>query len=120
MEMERMQILKMVQEGKITAEEAAKLMQALDTKTASATSTVSSSKARWLRVRVQEEGRQVVNVNLPMSIVEVALSMGVKFVPQEHLKDIDLNVLLEAIKQGMTGKIVEVDDGNSKVEVIIE
>ncbi|KAF0195359.1 MAG: hypothetical protein FD169_1449 [Bacillota bacterium] len=114
-----MQILKMVQEGKVTAEEAAKLLQAVDAKPANTTST-SSIGARWLRVRVQEAGRQVVNVNLPMTIVEVALSMGVKFIPQEHLKDIDLNALLDAVKQGLTGKIVEVDDGDSKVEIIIE
>lgn len=119
MEMERLQILKMVQEGKINAEEAAKLLQVVDTKPANASS-ASTTGARWLRVRVQEAGRQVVNVNLPMTIVEVALNMGVKFIPQEHLKDIDLASLLEAVKQGLTGKIVEVDDGDSKVEIIVE
>jgi len=119
METERLQILKMVQEGKVSAEEAAKLLQAVDTKPSHTASTTSTG-ARWLRVRVQESGRQVVNVNLPMTIVEVALSMGVKFIPQEHLKDIDLTALLEAVKQGLTGKIVEVDDGDSKVEIIVE
>lgn len=119
MENEKLQILKMVQEGKINADEAAKLLQAVDTKPVNA-AVVGSAGARWLRVRVQEEGRQVVNVNLPMTLVEVALSMGIKFVPQEHLKNIDINALLEAVKQGLTGKIVEIDDGGTKVDITVE
>lgn len=117
MEGEKLQILKMVQEGKVTAEEAAKLLQAVDAKPATVPA---SSGSKWLRIRVQEEGRQMVNVNLPMSLVEVALSMGLKFVPPEQMKDIDVNSILVAIRSGLTGKIVEVDDGNVKVDIIVE
>ncbi|HSL93696.1 MAG TPA: hypothetical protein VK905_03760 [Bacillota bacterium] len=115
---ERMQILQMVQEGKVTAEEAERLLGALDNRT---TSTENKGRqARWLKVRVVEEGQQKVNINLPMSLVEVALGMGMKFVPEDQTKGIDVAALLEAIKQGAMGKIVEIDDEGTKVEIIVE
>jgi hypothetical protein len=115
---ERMQILQMVQEGKVTAEEAERLLGALDNRGASMET--KGKAARWMRVRVVEEGHQKVNINLPMSLVEVALGMGMKFVPEEQMKGIDVASLLEAIKQGAMGKIVEIDDENVKVEIIVE
>lgn len=115
---ERMQILQMVQEGKVTAEEAERLLGALDNR---ATSMETKGKpARWMRVRVVEDGHQKVNINLPMSLVEVALGMGMKFVPEDQMQGIDVAALLEAIKQGAMGKIVEIDDENVKVEIIVE
>ena len=118
---ERMQILQMLQEGKITAEEAERLLSALDVPVSQGAGvTKAGSNNKWLRVRVVEEGRQVVNVNLPMSVVDVALTMGLKFVPNEHLQGIDVESLLQAIRQGVTGKIVEIDEGDTKVEVIVE
>lgn len=118
MENEKLQILKMVQEGKITPEEAARLLQAVDSKPA--VTTTSSGNGKWIRIRVQEHGRQIVNVNLPLSLVEVAISMGLKFVPEEELRGVDVNALMEAIRQGVTGKIVEIDADEHKVEIIVE
>lgn len=118
MEGEKLQILKMVQEGKVTPAEATRLLQALDSKAPVASSPSGSGK--WIRIRVQEQGRQMVNINLPLSLVEVAVSMGLKFVPQEELRGVDVNALMDAIKQGVTGKIVEVDADDHKVEIIVE
>jgi len=82
---ERMQILKMIEEGKISAEEGAKLLQALAGKSEKrrTSSTLAGSEARWLRVRVTDldTGRNTVNVNIPMSLVTVGLKMGARFAP---------------------------------------
>ena len=118
MSSERMQILQMVQEGKVTAEEAERLLGAIDNRTPSSDSR--AKQARWMKVRVVEDGQQKVNINLPMSLVEVALGMGMKFVPEGRLQGIDVASLLEAIKQGALGKIVEIDDDNTQVEIIVE
>ncbi|MBT9176477.1 MAG: hypothetical protein DDT20_00796 [Firmicutes bacterium] len=126
MENERLQILRLVQEGKVTPDEATKLLQALEGK--SAGNVVSTSSGKMLRMRVTESGGTKVNLNLPMSLVEAAMDLVIKFVPEfvpefvhdEKLRGIDLAVVMEAIKQGLTGKIVEVDSEEAKVEISVE
>lgn len=117
-ENERLQILKLVQEGKVTPDEATKLLHALEGK--GGESAVATGSGKLLRIRVTEGGGTKVNVNLPMSLVEAAVAIGVKFVPEEELRGIDINALLEAIRQGVTGKIVEVDSEEAKVEIYVE
>ena len=117
MENEKLQILKMVQEGKVSPEEASKLLQAVGEKPAAPISTDSS---RWMRIKVWEEGKQKVNVNLPMALVEAALSMGLKFVPEEQLKGVDIDMLIQAVRSGFVGKLIEVDDEDTKVEISVE
>ncbi|MBS3986116.1 MAG: hypothetical protein KGZ66_11015 [Selenomonadales bacterium] len=122
MENEKLQILKLVQEGKVTPDEATKLLQALEGKSAdsSADSAVSTGGSKLLRIRVTEAKGTKVNVNVPMSLVEAAVAIGVKFIPEEELRGVDLSAVIEAIKQGVTGKIVEVDSEEAKVEISVE
>jgi hypothetical protein len=123
MESEKLQILKMLQDNKISADEASRLLGAL----AEPQTPTSSGGAKWIRVRVLdlETGKAKVNVNLPIALVDVALNIGMKFFPQEELGQInglDVAQLLDAIKQGAVGKLVEVedDDDGVRVEVIVE
>ncbi|MGI6357980.1 MAG: SHOCT-like domain-containing protein [Bacillota bacterium] len=125
MENERLQILKMVQSGKITAEEASKLLLAVDE--GSMGSTAVASEAKWLKVRVTDlnTGKAKVNVNLPIALLEVGLNIGMKFVPEETISrsgGIDLKELVTAIRKGAIGKLVEVEDDDEgiRVEVIVE
>jgi len=118
MSQEKLQILKMVQEGKITADEALKLLEALggpDTGTG-----MPKTAAQWLRVRVTDSktGRPKVNVNLPIGL----LSVVTKFVKMEDVGGIDLNEIIRQIKEGSRGKIVDVQDEDEgvHVEVVIE
>src|SRR5512136_1698056 len=105
---ERMQILKMVAEKKITAEEGAKLLSALepDKKKESQVVMVGGpSSPRWFRIRVTdlETGKSKVNVNLPMSLVNVGIKMGARFAPD--IEGMDLDEIVSAIKSGAQGKI---------------
>jgi hypothetical protein len=119
---ERMQILKMIEEGKISPEEGAKLLSALGTKSSSPSPPAGGSEARWFRVRVtdSESGRSKVNVNIPMGLVNVGMRMGARFIPEDA--DIDLEELFEQIRSGAHGKIVEVidDETGEHVEIFIE
>jgi len=121
---ERMQILKMVADGKISAEEGAKLLAALETERKRETRPPAEppSAARWFRVRVTdlETGKNKVNVNLPMSLVDVGTRMGARFAPE--LEDLDFKDIIEQIKSGAQGKIVEVEDteGGERVEIYVE
>jgi hypothetical protein len=121
---ERMQILNMVAEGVISADEGAKLLVALEPEKKRETRPTMTGPIapRWFRVRVTdlETGKNKVNVNLPMSLVEVGTRMGARFAPE--LEGMDFNDLVEQIKSGAQGKIIEVEDleDGERVEIYVE
>jgi hypothetical protein len=125
---ERLQILKMLEDSKITVEEAATLLSALENgikKQKIFRQPGVPGDAQWLRVRVTDQvsGKQKVAVNLPITLVDVALKVGSKFAPE--LEEMDNQIVMEAIeaiKSGAQGKIVEVEDDESgdRVEVFVE
>jgi hypothetical protein len=118
---ERMKILRMVQERKITAEEGAKLLAALG-KAEQKQATPAEGESRWLRVRITDlnSGKASVNVNLPLGLVNVGLKMGARFIP--NMEGIHVEELAEALRQGMTGKIIDVvdEEEGQRVEVYVE
>ncbi|MBT9135032.1 MAG: hypothetical protein DDT34_00080 [Firmicutes bacterium] len=116
MESEKFQILKLVQEGKVSAEEGARLLQAVEQRCADGST---STPAKWLRMRVQTDGN-LVSINLPIALLDVAVSMGLKFIPKDELPEIDIPALLTAIKQGATGKVLEVVAEEATVEITVE
>jgi hypothetical protein len=119
---ERMQILKMIEDGTITADEGAKLLAALEEGETKSEQTAPGGQARWMRIRVTDlnTGRAKVNVNLPMGLVSLGVKMGARFAPE--MEDIDLDEVIQAIKDGAQGKIVEVEDeeDNERVQIYIE
>ncbi len=124
---ERMHILKMVENKQITAEDAARLLAALDDKDRKAESPVPppspSTQGRWFHVRVTDlkTGKRKVNVNIPLGLVDVGLKMGAKFAPA-GIEGLDMNQIMVAIKSGGEGKIVDVEDAeeNEHVEIFVE
>ena len=129
---ERIQVLKMVQEGKISAEDAAQLLEEMDgveksstpnTEQAQVTDSMAlGRKPRWLRVRVTDtnSGRPRVNVRLPMSMVSLGLKMGTRFAPE--IEGLQTEELMKIIESGEVGQIVDVmdEDGSEHVEVFLE
>ena len=122
---ERLQILKMIEEGKISAAEGAELLRALDTKgerDPTLEPMKGNSNPRWFRVRVTDvqTGRNKVNVNIPMGLVNVGIKMGARFAPQIEGKE--LNTIMEAVRSGQLGKVIDIvdtDDGE-RVEIFVE
>jgi hypothetical protein len=120
MDDERTRILHMVSEGKVSAEEAAKLMEALHSP--SLPPPASPKTANWLHVRVSDlaTGKNKVNVNLPFSLVRAGIKVGARFSPE--LRGADWEEVVSAIQEGTPGRIVEVEDeeGGEKVEIYVE
>jgi hypothetical protein len=121
---ERMQILRMIEQGKISAAEGADLLRALENtnrKTASEP-LKGSSKPRWFRVRVTdiETGRKKVDVNIPMGLVNVGIKMGAKFAPE--IDGSQYESIMDAIRSGQQGKIVDVfdEEDGEHVEIFVE
>jgi len=116
-----MKILKMIDEGKITAEEGARLLSTLSDsrKTQPKVSLRKSGGARWLRVRVTDmrTGRAKATVNLPLGLVDAGLNIASQYAP-----DIAFDQLLEAINEGAEGKIIDVmdEEDGEHVEIFIE
>jgi DUF4097 and DUF4098 domain-containing protein YvlB len=125
---ERLKILKMIQEGTITAEEGAKLLKALTSSSSRKPTvrrpTVQLGGARWLRVRVTDmaTGKSKVNVNLPLKLVDAGINIAAQFVPEDIELDSIMTAVNEAIGDNMIGKIVDVIDGEDgeHIEVFIE
>ncbi|AXV37593.1 MAG: hypothetical protein KO217_03865 [Methanobacteriaceae archaeon] len=120
---ERMQILEMVEEGKINTKEAMELLDALEGNQEEITP---KKDAKWLKVRVRTmDDNPKVNVNIPISLVDVGLKMAKKFDPklkESGLDKIDLDEIIEAVKNGAEGKIVDVEDeeNQTKVKIYVE
>lgn len=118
---ERLKILKMIEEAKISADEGARLLAAL-AKAERKRAASSAGEGRWLRVRVTDidSGKTAVNVNLPISLVNVGLRMGARFVPE--MEGVSMNELEESIRRGVTGKVIDLVDEQERqrVEVYVE
>ena len=121
---ERMQILKMNEEGKNSPEEGAKLLAALaaGSKTDVSRREPAGGSPKQFRVRVTDlaSGRNKVNINIPMSLVNVGLKMGARFAPD--IEGINFDEIVAAIKSGSQGKIVDVvdDEDGERVEIYVE
>jgi hypothetical protein len=120
---ERMEILKMVQGGQITAEDGAKLLEALQEREEPQPDpgpVDRTKQPRRLRVRVSDlaTGRNKVNIDLPWNLINVGMHMGARFAPEE----IDLEEMMRALQAGTEGKIVDVEDAEDgeRVEIFVE
>jgi hypothetical protein len=112
---ERLQILRMIEGGQITPEEAAKLLDALGEPRKG------EGSPRWFRIRVTDlnTGKSKVNINLPLKLLEVGTKLGAKFAAPA---DLDIEGIVQAIRAGAEGKIVDVEDeeGGERVEIYVE
>ena len=119
---ERLQILKMIETGTISADEGVKLLKALDEASEAEDETTSTRMPKWFRVHVTDlaTGRRKVNVNIPMSLVNVGMRLGARFAPE--LDDMEIGEIMEAIKQGTVGKIIDVEDpeDGERVEIFVD
>lgn len=118
---ERMKILDMIRDKKITAEEGAQLLQALQEGTRRG-DREKGRDPRWLRVRVTDlrTNKAKVNVNLPMSLVNVGVKLGARFIPTDG--EVDIAGILDSIRRGQIGKVFEFEDSNDgeRVEIWVE
>jgi len=122
-------VLRLVAEGRLTADEAGPILDALEERGADreAAETGAASNrddqpdpaanrdpAKTLRVEVTDGGRAVVNLRIPLSLGRAALSQG------PGISAATSDRLLEAITAGIKGPIVDVDEGDDGVRISLE
>jgi SHOCT-like domain len=119
---ERMKILKMIEEGKLSPEEGAQLLSALGRKAAPGISSLVAGGARWLRVRVTDlnTGRSKASVQIPLALMDAGMKIGAHFAPE--IDGVNMDQLMEALRSGMTGKIIDATDDvdGERVEIFVE
>jgi hypothetical protein len=133
------EVLRLVAEGRLTADEAAPILAALDERPAGASagarseppggfgpnpppsggSSGSSSGGqgdgpRTIRIEVSDAGRPVVNVRLPIAVGKLALDR-IPGLPAEHVSRVR-----ELLQSGFRGSVVEVDDDGDGVRIVLE
>lgn len=123
---ERMRILKMIQDGVISAEDGIRLLdsieQSANRESDKRPGEEPSRTARFFRVRVTDTntGKARVNVRLPVSVLSAGMKMGARF--STEIQGLDPNELMSFIREGTIGKIVDVFDekDGEHVEVFLE
>ena len=122
---ERMKILKMIEEGKISADEAAKLLAALSEGRRGPGGTSASRAAgvgHWLRIRVTDiaSGRSKASVQIPLGLIDAGMKIGAHFAPE--VEGVDMSAMMDAIRSGVTGKIIDVtdDEDGEHVEIYVD
>ncbi len=133
-------VLQLVAEGKLTADEAAPILEALDRKSnvgsgassfgpgasfnpgpsfepgpAGETRPGNQPAARYARIEVRENGRRVVDLRIPISLGRFALSR-VPGLSREQIAEVE-----EAVSSGAHGPILEVQDTDGDgVRIVLE
>lgn len=127
-ETEKIKILQMIQNGKITAEQGIELLNACSTaevKITALTAAASGSRtpsAQWVRVIVTDmiSGKRRVNVRMPAGLVNTGTKFGARL--SIDRQNLDPAILRESIRSGKVGKIFDVvdDDEQERVEIYLE
>ena len=129
-------LLDLVAEGRITAEEAAPIVAALEEKArlesdrnsetarqaaggrhgsgSRGRSVQEALSGRRIRVRVSEQGRSVVDLQIPLAAAGFAIDQVPGLSPDHRSR------IVEAIQSGMTGPILEVSEDGDEVRIVIE
>jgi hypothetical protein len=118
-------VLQLVAEGRLTADEAAPLLDALESKGAGDHGQPAGTMpgepgspdapASAVRIEVSDGGRKVINLRVPLALGRSAISgvPGLSEATSERIK--------QAIEAGIKGPILDVDDEDgSGVRVVIE
>ncbi|HAT45327.1 MAG TPA: hypothetical protein DCS90_09505, partial [Ktedonobacter sp.] len=101
---ERNRILRLVESGNVTAEEAIRLLDAIESKQEH-TDTRKHKRIARVRVTNLATNRQKANVTIPVSLIDVGLRLGTRLVPQ--IRGSALEDLLRAIESGTTGRLLD-------------
>ena len=131
-------LLKLVSEGKITAEEAAPIVAALEEQARTRETAAAGGRGdgptgsnardggrrsvsveevlagRRIRIFVAENGRPVINLKIPLAAAGFAIDQVPGLSPDHRSR------IVEAIQTGMTGPILEVSDHGDEVRIVIE
>lgn len=117
-------VLRLVSDGRLTAEEAGPILDALDARQTGAPdraprpepgSPGPRQEPRFARIQVVESGRKAVDLRVPLSVGRTALA-GIPGLSSAHATEID-----RAILQGVLGPVFDLqDEDGDGVRIVLE
>lgn len=134
---ERLEILRLVENQTVTAEEASRLLEALDRSDRAEqveredqftvpfppgfpfAPPAPRRGGRSVRIRITDtdEDQTRLNLVLPHPLLEAGLKMAKRIAPDQMLEAKEIR---ETIDEGFTGSILDIIDGSQRVEIILE
>jgi hypothetical protein len=120
---EHLEILKMVQNGRMTAEEGARLLEAMEPSPRAERPSQSerpANKPYQIRIRVTDlqTGREYVDIRMPWNLIDVGANMGARLAREE----IKLEELAAAVQAGAEGRVMDIvdEERQERTEVFVE
>lgn len=121
---ERLEVLRLLEAGDISAAEADTLLDALSAAEQTGwrlddTADAAGRPARTVRVRISDlaTGRATINLALPLGLVDAGLNLARRFAPD---KVPSAESVRQSITAGMAGTLLDVVDANERIEIIVE
>jgi hypothetical protein len=125
---ERLQVLKMIQDGIISPEEGARLLAAMGDAIPTPPKPPKAPEVpvrerpvynpRWLRIKISDKRNEnaKVNITIPLPLLDWGLRIA------EQSAGVNLSAVRDVIRSGAEGKIIEVEDSASegRVEISVE
>lgn len=129
---DRLEILRMVENGTVSAEEAARLFEALDRTERAApvygypgqmtaplppAALAPPRPNRVVRFRVTEGDQPVLNLALPLGLLDSGVKIAKRFTGDLM---VDGSELKQTVNEGFRGSLLDINDGDQHVEIIVE
>lgn len=118
---ERIQILEMLRDGLISADEADKLLRALDINK-NEVKTLKNESMKMLKIDVRSAEGDKVNVKVPVNILKFATSkklisnIKINGIDKDFLEEsIDIEQILMMVESGAIGEIVDIESAKGDV-----
>lgn len=80
-----------------------------------------------MRVKVNSAEGDKIRVNLPMTMVKLAMEIGVQILPNvdsetsQMFRNVDMKKIVEMVERGLIGKIVEMESADGDlIEIVVE
>jgi hypothetical protein len=116
---ERSEVLRLIEEGKVTAAEGIQLLTA---RRPHSSLPLINTENRWLRIHVTDVKSNLprVNINVPLRWLDAGLRIGRNFAPE--LDQIDWNKILAPAQDNTTIRLLEVEEleNNQRIEIVVE
>jgi hypothetical protein len=124
MQDEEMRVLKMVENGKVSPEDGARLLEAIRTKRAQGLPAVRGGGGRALRINVLGNDGERVNVSIPLVLARFAVSFlpqsAVQAMEKEGVTVEELKRLIADVEGSPPMEIVDIEADDARVRISIE
>ena len=113
---ERLKVLEMLEAGKISSDDAAKLLLAVGEERGEPT----VGGGRWLTIKVTKGGKPEVNVRIPLAVADWALRLiPSKYLEKEGIDADELRAFIQEVKRTGQQQLVDIQTEEDQVQVQI-